>query len=151
MQLRHIRRLAVLALALALPACDGGDDGTSPDIGGDVRGSWSLLSVGGQALPVTQSYTDPEFGVCVASLTEMVASFATGGVYSETTVETVACPSQATRVDTATRSGTYTTTGNQLVVEYDDAPGELNFTYSVEGDVFTMRVGAVAYVFNRTS
>lgn len=149
MQFRRMSRFAVLALALALPACDS-DDGVAPDIGGDLSGSWSLRSVGGQPLPMSQSYTDPDHGTCTSSLMEMVASFETGGVYTETNVRRNACPGQPAETDTVELGGTYSTTGNQLVVAYSDEPGnQLNFTYSVEGDRFTMRIGSLAYVFDR--
>lgn len=63
MSFHRLVRYAALGAALALPACN--DSPSEPEeTGGNVVGSWVLVTLNGQAIPASQSVIHHEYGNC---------------------------------------------------------------------------------------
>ena len=78
--MNRIARVLVLCAAAGLAAC-GDDDMTG--LGEETLiGSWAVVSVDGQNLPWTQTFTEPGLGTCVFTFASMHLDFRANGTYS---------------------------------------------------------------------
>lgn len=149
MLFRTTARILALPLLLPFAACS---DSTGPE-GGSLRGSWTLLSLDGEPLPLTDTIEDPEYGTCTITLDSMDMTF-TAAEYEVTMVSTAGCEGIEEETATDVYGGTYRLSGDRI---YTTAEGpmasEVSMGYSVRGDRLTLRQSfggdLQTYVFER--
>lgn len=120
---RRATLLGLMAVTLAMGGCGDDDDGTGPS---GVAGTYTLRTVNDQALPYTL-YEDESYKI------EIMASELTinsGGTWRETaTFRETELGTPATSTQTVT--GTYTRTGNTIVLADADSD---TITGTIQGD-----------------
>ena len=128
----RVARVLALCAAVGLAAC-GDDDMTG--LGAETLvGAWTVVSVNGQNLPWTETFSDPAVGTCTFTLTSMGVTFRENGTYSGTLVSTSGCNDELETLDDPTE-GTYRTSGSRLYLTLatDDEPEEAELQYFFNG------------------
>jgi hypothetical protein len=135
-----MRRLVPIVLCFAL-AC-GSDAAPTQPVTASLVGTWSLHDINGLVLPVvlTQNAT---------TKTEMLSDIVTAtaaGTYTEVAQVRTTVNGQAT-VSSASDTGTYTVTGNAVVVHSNNDGSSINGT--IKGDTFTIAANGIAFEYRK--
>ena len=136
MQIRKFA-LATALVAFAIGTSSCGSDSTSPSQ--TVFGTYSLVSVNGQALPVTLSNTS--FGtVVIQSATVDLISQSGSSAYSATVTGT---ENGGASTNIITDAGTFTSSGSTLTFSSSLAP-PLTYQGTLNGNALTVTIPAAA-------
>ena len=133
-----MRRLVPLVLCFVL-GC--GSDSTTQPTQASLAGTWSLQTINGSPLPFVTTQTG-------TSKTEIVSDIVTAsatGTYTEVAQTRTTLNGQAT-LSTQSDAGTYTVTGNAVVIRSNDGT---SVSGTVKGDTFTVAGNGVAFEFKK--
>jgi hypothetical protein len=134
-----MRRLVPIVLCFAL-AC-GSDSAPTQPITASLVGTWVLQNINGQVLPAIVAQT-------ATSKTEMLSDIVTATAAGRYTVVAQLRTTVSGQVTLSSESdaGTYTVTGNAVVIHSDDG-SMINGT--IVGDTFSVASSGVAYWFKK--
>ena len=135
-----MRRLVPIVLCFAL-ACGSNAPPTQP-VTVSLVGTWTLHDINGLVLPVVLTQT-------ATTKTEMLSDIVTAtadGKYTEVAEARTTVNGQAT-VSSHTDTGTYTVTGNAVVVHSNNDGSSINGT--IKGNTFTIAANGIAFEYRR--
>ena len=134
-----MRRLTLLVLGFAI-ACGGGESTTQPTLE-SLAGTWSLHDINGVSLPLVIAQT----GTSKTETLSDVVTATAAGTYTQVTQLRTTVNGVAT-TSSQSDSGTYTLTGNAVVVRSGDG-STVNGT--VTGNTFTIAASGVVFAYRR--
>ena len=135
-----MRRFVPMVLCFAL-ACGSNAPPTQP-VTVSLVGTWTLHDINGLVLPVVLTQT-------ATTKTEMLSDIVTAtadGTYTEVAEARTTVNGQAT-VSSHTDTGTYTVTGNAVVVHSNNDGSSINGT--IKGNTFTIAANGIAFEYRR--
>ena len=134
-----MRRLTLLVLGFTI-ACGGGESTTQPTLE-SLAGTWSLHDINGVSLPFIIAQT----GTSKTETLSDVVTATAAGTYTQVTQLRTTVNGVAT-TSSQSDSGTYTLTGNAVVVRSGDG-STVNGT--VTGNTFTIAANGVVFAYRR--
>ena len=135
-----MRRLVPLVLSFAL-ACGSDSTTASQPTTASLAGAWSLQTINGIALPFVVAQTATSKSEILSDVVTATAA----GTYTEVTQTRTTLNGQAT-TSTDNDAGTYTVTGNAVVIRSNDGSSASG---TVSGNTFTVSVGGIAFQFKK--
>ena len=133
-------RFFKLVALLALVACGGDNDPTSP--GNSLAGTWSLQSINGTALP----YVVLQSGANKIELTADILTVSSGGSFTQTSTIKTTVNGQVT-TESVSDAGSYTVNGNAVsfVFNSDATTG----TGVLSGNSLSVGAEGAAFIYRK--
>lgn len=133
MRVRALAGVLLASAGLGLAAC--GSDSTPLETG-PIVGSWTLVEIDGQALPITETGFFQDW-ICQLTLTEFNITFRSDRTYVGNDMVTRACIEGPTNDVPGEYEGTWRITANVLFMRERTGP-EAALVHHIEGSVLTI-------------